>query len=108
MRACIEKENGTYKRGSLLMCVCRYEYFYKCVQLILNGYEIISKASTQLAKVCSESQDTTWLSTSRHSIEGYFDQASAASTPFLNISYSGLDTGDKEVILLLYLFFKCL
>jgi hypothetical protein len=72
---------------------------YTRIQLVLNGYEIISGTFTGTAKVCSNVSDTTWLAASRHSIEGYYTRISAATTPLFRITYSGPDTGLTEVSL---------
>jgi hypothetical protein len=76
-------------------------------QLFLNGYQVINKLSSQLAKLCMSRDDITWLAASRHSVEAYYEHTSAAITPSLRITYSGPDTGDNEVRLPLFILLIC-
>ncbi len=74
------------------------------MQLMLNGYTIITKESSGLAKVCSVQDDTTWLPTALHAIEAYYSHVSKTATPIFNISYSGADSGGNEVCLVICMY----
>ncbi len=67
------------------------------LQLILNGYEVVKISGTQGAKVCSTYNDSSWLTSSRHSIEAW-SHIESGTSPLFRVTYSGPDSGEKEVM----------